>query len=128
MPCVTVNPSGTNYTNRGTRYDQKEHVIEIRLIYNAKDIFNKPYDVATEPTVHAIQEAVKTTEIQNSDLETTAACIIGLIRKNQQLPDGGSKTCEGITVNSVAYQRTEERKFPAYEVIIGLTAVQVGNR
>lgn len=35
LPAVTIQPISTNYTKRGSRYDMKEHNIQIRVVYNA---------------------------------------------------------------------------------------------
>ncbi len=128
MPCITVSPIGTEYTSRGNQYDQKVHNVAIKLVYNAKAIFGKTYANPSEPTIHAIEEAVGITELTNANLETQAGCIMGVLRKNLSLPDGGNKTCETITINNVSYQKSNERAFPTYEVQISIDVIQVANR
>lgn len=41
LPSIAIQPVWTGYSMRWSRVDQKVHEIEIRLIYNAKDYFNK---------------------------------------------------------------------------------------
>lgn len=41
LPAIAVQPVSTEYEMRGSRYDQKLHTIEIRLVYNAKQYFGK---------------------------------------------------------------------------------------
>jgi hypothetical protein len=39
LPAIAIQPISTDYVQRGSRYDQKEHTIEIRLVYNQKDYY-----------------------------------------------------------------------------------------
>jgi hypothetical protein len=39
LPALTIQPISSNYSQRGSRYDEKTHTIEIRLVYNQKQYF-----------------------------------------------------------------------------------------
>lgn len=39
LPALAIQPISTNYSQRGSRYDQKNYSIEIRLIYNQRQYF-----------------------------------------------------------------------------------------
>lgn len=41
LPAITIQPISSDYTMRGSQYDQKNHRIEIRLLYNAKMYMDK---------------------------------------------------------------------------------------
>ncbi len=41
LPVIFVQPIRSDYVKRGTRYDQKEHTVELRLVYNAKSFFGE---------------------------------------------------------------------------------------
>lgn len=41
LPALTIQPISTDFVQRGSRYDQKNHTIEIRLVYNQKQYFGK---------------------------------------------------------------------------------------
>lgn len=128
MPAITIHPMGTDYIKRGTQYDQKVHTVQIRLVYNAKDIVNKSPADATKPKVHKIEESIAITETTNADLETTNASIVGLLQQNHTLPNAGVSTCQTSQVVSIRYQDRNERGFPTYEVLIILEAKVVANR
>lgn len=40
LPALAVQPISSDFSRRGSRYDQKTHTIEIRLIYDVEDYFN----------------------------------------------------------------------------------------
>ena len=39
LPAIAIQPVSTDYVMRGSRYDQKQHTVEIRLVYNQKQYF-----------------------------------------------------------------------------------------
>jgi hypothetical protein len=39
LPALTISPKEDIFDRRGSRYDQKNHKIEIRLVYNQRDFF-----------------------------------------------------------------------------------------
>lgn len=41
LPAIAIQPVNTEFTMRGSRYDQKTHTIEVRLVYNQKQYFGK---------------------------------------------------------------------------------------
>ena len=40
LPAIIIQPITTNYIMRGTRYDQKECNVEIRIVINRKDFLS----------------------------------------------------------------------------------------
>lgn len=128
MPAITIQPIGTDYIKRGTRYDEKIHTVQIRLVYNAKDIVGKSYADSAKPVVHKIEESIDIVETTNSDLETTQASIVGLLQQNHTLPNDGVSSCNTSRVVSIQYQDRNARGFPTYEVRILVEATVVANR
>lgn len=128
MPAITIMPVGTDYIKRGTQYDQKVHTVNLRLVYNAKDIVGKTYADPAKPVVHKIEESIAITETTNSDLETTNASIVGLLQQNHTLPNAGVPTCQTSHVVSIKYEDRNVRGFPTYEVLVTLQATVVANR
>lgn len=39
LPAIAIQPVSTDYVMRGSRYDQKQHTVEVRLVYNQKQYF-----------------------------------------------------------------------------------------
>ncbi len=128
MPCITLNPVSTEYINRGNEYDEKHHAVDIKLVYNAKAIFQKTYASSTKPTVHAIEEAIGITEKTNASLETQSDSIMGVLRKNQTLSVLGVKSADAIYTSNITYQTKDDRAFPSYEVTLSILVVQIANR
>ncbi len=128
MPAITIQPITTDYFKRGTRYDEKVHTVQIRLVYNAKDIVGKTYVDSGKPVVHKIEESIEIVETTNSDLETTQESIVGLLQQNHTLPNNGVNSCTTSRVIGIQYQDRNERGFPTYEVRILLEARVIANR
>lgn len=128
MPAITIHPVITDYIKRGTRYDEKVHTVQIRLVYNAKEIVGKIYSDGSKPVVHKIEESIGIIETTNSDLETTQDSIVGLLQQNHTLPNAGVNSCNTSRIVSVQYQDRNSRGFPTYEVQVLLEARVVANR
>ncbi|MEE9117844.1 MAG: hypothetical protein V3U02_04515 [Calditrichia bacterium] len=131
FPAITIQPKGTTYAHRGSRYDQKTHNIEIRLVYNAKSFFDKN---PTKPNkVFALEDAISRVEgLVTGSKETSDNTIAGLIRKNPSLPlttNGSTKnTAEFATTTDVVYVENVARSFPTFEVIVTINVVVVADR
>lgn len=39
LPAIVIHPVRTQFVRRGTKYDQKVHSVDVKLVYNAKDYF-----------------------------------------------------------------------------------------
>lgn len=39
LPAIAIQPISSDYVMRGSRYDEKVHTVEIRLIYNQKQYY-----------------------------------------------------------------------------------------
>lgn len=57
LPAIAVQPINTEFEMRGSRYDQKKHTIEIRLVYNQKQYFGKNLGVAKTITTAAFSSS-----------------------------------------------------------------------
>ena len=55
LPVITIMPVSTEYVNYGTEYDQKTSMIQVRLIFNRADFFNKY--IGTAKTITAASYA-----------------------------------------------------------------------
>jgi len=124
LPALVINPTNSEYIQRGSRYDQKNHSIEIKLIHNAKSFFSENPEIEK---VAIIQDSIK--KIENTfNFETVDNSICGIIEKNFQLPYNWNNTCQLAKILSVNYNLFNTRLFPTYEVIILLSVNVVWNR
>ena len=125
LPALAIQPIGTEYIQRGSRYDEKNHTVEVRLVYNAKDFFK------TNPTevnkVYAVQKSIQQIEESNSQ-ETLSNTVCGVIQKNSTLPLNGANTATLAKVQTVDYTFSNSRGFPTYEVIVTVNATAIGDR
>jgi len=97
----------------------------VRLIYNAKDFYkSNPTDVNK---VFAFSKAIKQIEDSNSQ-KTLSNTVCGVIQKNSTLPYNSVNTATLAKVQSVDYTFSDARGFPAYEVVVTVTARAIGNR
>lgn len=116
---------------RGSRYDQKEHTIDIRIVYNQKDYFNTG-DVNGISKVTIIEDIIKLVEGTDADHSTADLTVCGAIHNNTTLPydDGGTTkhAAEIAQVSSVNYSFSNERGFPSFEVSVEVSASIIGNR
>lgn len=129
LPALCIQPIWTEYILRGSRYDQKKHTIEIRLIYNTKSYFSENPAI---DKVEAVEDAIKKVEEWNLSHETANYTVCGTIQKNTTLPYTYSSTiknaCELARVKSVNYTFSDARGFPTYEVITIVEADVIWNR
>ena len=130
LPALAIQPISTDYTMRGSRYDEKLQNIEIRLVYNAKAYFGQ--SALENDKVFAVEDAMKKVEMSNDDHETTAFTVCGTIQKNPTLPytDGGNtfNACEIAQVTNVNYALSTNRGFPTYEVTTTVKIRAIGDR
>ena len=57
LPAIAIQPINTEFTMRGSRYDQKTHTIEVRLVYNQKQYFGKNLGVSKTITAAAFSSS-----------------------------------------------------------------------
>ena len=132
MPALIVHPVSSEYFRRGTRYDQKLHSVEIRLVYNISQYVKVTPDDAFKvesvaQSFSAIESTVKGT------MSTQLESLCGIIQAHPSLTylDG-----EGVTqaasvdskVRRVNYVFNGARGFPTYEVITTIETRAVGDR
>lgn len=113
LPAIAIQPINSEYIMRGSRYDWKIHTIEIRVIYNLKDVLSTDPSVTT---MNSIQNSILMMEDTNEH-ETINNTICWLIQKNPLLPYNNENTCEIAQITNVSYTFSELRWFPTYEVV-----------
>ena len=130
LPALAIQPISTDYTMRGSRYDEKLQNIEIRLVYNAKAYFGQ--SALENDNVFAVEDAIRKVEMSNANQGTDAYTICGTIQKNQTLPyKSGTqdlKACEIAQVTNVNYSLSTSRGFPTYEVTVTIKVQVIGDR
>jgi len=125
LPAVTISPKSDNYVRRWSRYDQKEHSIEIRLIYNQKDFFGKEWTDAEKVSV--IEDALLKVG-ETTTHATDALTICWLIQKNNTLQYVWWYAADDARVTGVTYSLTSVRWFPTYEAIVEVLVTVIGDR
>lgn len=124
LPCITIQPTSTNYIQRWSQYDMKQHNIDIKLIYNAKSYFAETID---SEKVNAVEDSIL--KIENTlNFSTNNYTICGTIEKNNTLSLNWMATCQLAKVDKITYWLNEARGFPTYEVTTSIIANVVGNR
>ena len=128
MPAIIVHPENTDITMTWSRYDKKNHAISVKLIYNLKAFLG-----GSDPSkITAVQDSIKKIEDSNENHEIMSNTITWIIQKNVSLPYDNNWTtrhaAELARVTSIAYPFTQNRGFPAYEVIVSVEAIAIGNR
>lgn len=129
FPCVVVRPVASTWVNRMTRYDRKEHVVEVIIVMNMNTY--KDTDPDDVGIVLAIQAAHDMMEATDTAQKTSAKSIVGAISAAPTLPytSGGTKYAAIDTVpRSVDYVFNSSRGFPTYEVIARFAATSQGDR
>ena len=131
-PALVVHPIGTTYEKRGSRYDQKVHSVEIRLVDNAANyLATTPADGLKVPSVERFGDMI---EKSASDQETSSVSICGLIQNNPNLPYVNAESKEQETaaidsrVRSVQYVFNSARGYPTFEAIILVEVIAQGDR
>ena len=128
MPCICISPVWTDYDMRWNRYDQKNHSIDIKLVYNAKDHFKGTPD---RNEVGAVRDSIKKIE-KSTNQSTNEYTICWTIQSNTRLPYKDNwvetNTCILAKITNVSYWLTDNRWFPAYEVITSVSVTAIWDR
>lgn len=130
LPAITIAPEGTEYSGRGSRYDEKKHRITVRLVYNVKDLYEKNQKV---DEVESMLDAMRKTELTSGTTQSTANnTLVGVLRRNPTLPltEGGVTfpTAHLCEVQNAEYRKRTDRSFPTYEVALTLEVTAIGDR
>ncbi len=127
LPALTIAPVSSDYDPRGSRYDEKTHEIEIRLVYNAKSVFG----VDSEDKLTSQEEIIAKME-WTANQETSVLTVCWTIQANPMLPYDDSWTlCLASSlalVSNVSYWAKNSRAFPTYEAVATVSAKAIGNR
>ncbi len=131
-PALIVHPNTTRPTRRGTRYDQKVHGFDARLVYNAKQYLGQQ---GTDPNkVFSLEDAIKKTEQVDIAFRTGSLTIVGIVQSNPTLPyvsvpagfpPNASQDAQWL---STSYVFNSNRGFPTFEVVSTFEATVVGDR
>ena len=130
MPAIAIQPINSNFSLRGTRYDEKIHTIEVRIIINRKEYYT---DQDASQKVTAVQDMANRIESQwnNEDVIHTSIC--GIIQNNLclQYTNDLSQLVSAATLSkvvSVQYRFSTERGFPTYEGVVTLEVHTIWDR
>jgi len=127
MPALCVVPIDDEYTRRWSRYDQKEHTIEIRLVYNQKSYFGKSQSDPDPEKVFVVEDALlKIGKVSSHSTDALTVC--WLIQKNPRLTYTWWDAAEDSRVLRVTYGLTEMRWYNTYEAIVRVIVTVLGDR
>lgn len=76
LPALAIQPISTDFVQRGSRYDQKNHTIEIRLIYNQKQYFGKNLSSAKTVTGASWNAGDLSFTVANHGLSVGSAAVV----------------------------------------------------
>lgn len=131
FPCIVVRPVGSQWVRRMSRYDRKEHKVEVIIVANLNTY--KDTNPSDPGIVSALQTMISMMEATNTAQITSAKTIIGALSTvtNLKLPytDSGTKyAAEDIKPESIDYVFNSGRGFPTFEVIALFTVTSQGDR
>ncbi len=111
------------------------HLVEVRLVYNARTYFGKDVANAVDNKVFAVEDAIKkaANTTSASDHSVATNTIAGIIEANSSLPldvaGTPTPTAEHAIVVRVDYPAlSNERGFQSFEVIVTVQVKGIGNR
>lgn len=129
FPCVVVRPVSSQWVKRMTRYDRKEHTVEVILVMNMNTY--KDVNPSDPGVVLALQTAHNMMEQTDTEQKTSAKTIIGVLEANPTLPYT-SVTTKYAAIDlipvSVDYVFNSSRGFPTFEVIALFKVTSQGDR
>lgn len=134
LPAITISPQGSSYNMRGSRYDQKTHSIDVKIVYNAKDFFGSDDAENTTDKVFIVEDAINKMEATLTGSHATDQhSVAGVIQSNSNLP----LTENGTTVNTAELAKvvginypglSESRGFHTYEAVLTMEVITIGDR
>ncbi len=135
LPAITIMPVSSDYTLRGSQYDQRDHTIEVRLVFNQRKFFDCDLTIAKDNKVFLVEDAIEKAErfTSASAQANSDNTLAGVIEKNICLPytDGNGDTVivsELAKVETINYTLEQRRAFPSFEIVLTMSAITVGNR
>lgn len=127
FPALCVIPKSDEYVRRWSRYDQKEHIIEIRLVYNQKAYFGKSQTAPDPEKVFVVEDALlKIGEVSSHSTDALTVC--WLIQQNPTLQYTWWYASDDCRVVSVTYWLTEMRWYNTFEAVVELRVTVIGDR
>lgn len=88
LPAICITGTRTTYNLRGSRYDEKVKIVEIKIIYNTEEFFAKNAG-ASAAKVDLMERLYEQMETESSDHSTAALSVCGLVQNNPKLPYSG---------------------------------------
>jgi len=132
FPALIVMPLRTRPLRRGTRYDQKTHEFDVRLVYNAKMYMGQ---AGTDPNkVFSLADAIQKTEAVDAQFRTKVLSVVGVVQSNPSLPyvnvPAGypAVACQDAQWLDTNYVFNSARGFPTFEVVSRFEATVIGDR
>jgi hypothetical protein len=117
---------------RGSRYDQKDCSVEVRLVINKKDFYNDTW--TPNNTVLAVQNMVERIETQGSLQDVLHSSICWIVQNDTCLhyvdpSDWNTKRASALAkVMGVQYRFSQDRGFPTYEWVTRIVATTIWDR
>ena len=131
FPCIIVRPVSSSWVGRHTRYDKKEHRVEVIIVANMNTY--KDTDPDDAGVVLSLQTMMDMMEKTDNVQSTSAKTIVGVLSANPTLPYtiAGPLTkyaAVDIKPESVDYVFNSSRGFPTFEVIALFSVTSQGDR
>lgn len=118
MPAICVMPGNNTTTSRGSRYDNNNWSITIKLVFNIKDTM-----WGDQETIAWTKKAVQIMEEKDGG-KYHAESIMGILRADPTL----GNTVQNITTNTIDYAFEGKRDTPTYEATMKVNFIAVGDR
>lgn len=129
FPLVAVRPVSSSIAKEGTKYDQRENLVEVVIIDNYRNYVN---DNPSDPNkVFSLETLMNMMEKTGTDQKVSASSIVGKLLANPRLPytESGTKYAAiAVRLQSVDYVFNISRGFPTFEVIASFRITSQGDR
>lgn len=128
LPAICITGVRTTYSLRGSRYDEKIRLVEIKIIYSAENFFSKDSGDSFAK-VDLIEKLYEQMETEDSDHSTAALSVCGLIQNNPKLPYSGGYASESARIIDVNYLWFNDLRWTLVYSVVATAEVRViGNR
>jgi len=128
-PAIIARPVRSSWVQGMSRYDRKEHEVEIVIVGNRKN-YRESIN-ANERKVLNLATMISMMEQTDTDQKTKITSIVGKMLSNTILPyttDGSGVASIDIKATSIDYVFNASRGFPTFEIIGSFTVVSQGDR
>lgn len=130
-PALIVRPVRSSWTQGMSRYDKKDHQIEIIIVDNYNNY--KESSNNNERKVLSLATMIAMMEQTDTNQKTLANTIVGKMLSNTILPyssteDGSGNSAIDIQNTGIDYVFNNSRGFPTFEIIASFTVISQGDR